>query len=174
MNREKIIILDKVIFTSKHNIDWDKVEAYLKRYVGVTVLNCNYNDKIHISREFCDEYSHSIYTKNLRGAYAKIKANMVQAIPEILQFAFNRKHQINHKDKHNKSAVNGWYRYNIKVAMPIYNLDQISNYNLYTCTILIKCGLNMRLKVYDIVDIRKIESLTKEEIDNKKRNCAPR
>lgn len=30
----KVVLIPDIIFTNKKDIDWDEVEAYLKRYVG--------------------------------------------------------------------------------------------------------------------------------------------
>ena len=64
-----------VIFTNKQNISWNDVEKYLKRYVGENIIVKKTGDRIHIGGDFPDEYTESCYTKRLRGALAKAKAN---------------------------------------------------------------------------------------------------
>lgn len=53
------------------------------------------------------------------GANAKAKANAATAIPELIQIATNRTFEENHKEKHNKNAKLGWYRYDVKFVLPI-------------------------------------------------------
>ena len=86
-----ISILDKIIFFNKQNIPWDEVERYLKRYIGQTFIVEEYQDCIKISSDFPDEYSESKYTKKLRGALAKAKANAAQIIDLMIFNATNRR-----------------------------------------------------------------------------------
>lgn len=156
MNKEKIIKLEQMIFESKRNIPWKEVEDYLKQYIGHAYVNKESKKKIYITREFADEYSNSNYTKKLRGAYAKIKANIIQILPEIIQKSYAMRHQSNYKEKHKKDAYNGWYRYTALIEIPIFDTNREKiNQNLYTCTILVKCGCDMKMKLYDIIDIKK-------------------
>ena len=47
------------------------------------------------------------------GANAKAKANAATAIPELIQIASNPAFEENRKEKHNKNAKYGWYRYDV-------------------------------------------------------------
>lgn len=78
------IEINKSIFKGKQNIQWDKVEEYLRKYVGLVTRNNLYGDQIRINTSFSDEYVHSQYTRRLRGSLAKVKANLSQIIPDIL------------------------------------------------------------------------------------------
>ena len=60
---------------------------YLKKYVGKEYFVREYNDKISIAGDFPDEYTESKYTKSLRGAFAKVKANASQIIEELISSA---------------------------------------------------------------------------------------
>ena len=67
------------------------MEKYLKKYVGKEYFVREYNDKISIAGDFPDEYTESKYTKSLRGAFAKVKANASQIIEELISSAQNRR-----------------------------------------------------------------------------------
>lgn len=85
-----IPVVENIIFSGKQNIPWKCVEKYLKSYVGLVVKVEEYQDKIVIAGNFPDEYTGSKYTKSLRGAVAKAKANAVQVIEPMIQYATNR------------------------------------------------------------------------------------
>ncbi len=82
--KEKVLIMKErfyseiqtIIFKGKQNISWDKVEDYLKQYIGKSFIVEEYQDIISIASDFPDEYAESVYTKKLRGALAKVKANI--------------------------------------------------------------------------------------------------
>ena len=56
-------------------------------------------DIVYIGRDLPDEYAHSEYTRILKGANSKAKANAAQGIPELIENAYNRKHKENRKEK---------------------------------------------------------------------------
>lgn len=75
-NDNKIIVINDIIFKGK-NIVWSDVKEYLKRYVGRYYYISEDDEVIFIGTEFHGEYAGSIYTKSLKGANAKAKANAV-------------------------------------------------------------------------------------------------
>lgn len=87
--KPEISQIDKIIFRNKQNIPWNDVEQYLKRYIGRTFVVRMYQDRIHIAGDFPDEFSESKYTKRLRGALAKVKANSAQIIDLMIINAVN-------------------------------------------------------------------------------------
>ena len=90
------------------------MECYLKQYVGEFFKIEDSNKIIYIGSDLPDEYTHSKYTKVLKGANAKAKANAAQGIPELLKIATNELHEENRKEKHEKNAKYGeMYLYDI-------------------------------------------------------------
>ncbi len=85
------------------------MEKYLKKYVGKEYFVREYNDKISIAGDFPDEYTESKYTKSLRGAFAKAKANASQIIGELISCAQNRRWIENKKTKHQKDGIGMTY-----------------------------------------------------------------
>lgn len=83
--------IDEIIFSGKQKIPWNEVEIYMKKYIGQEFVVKEYGDKIVIAGDFPDEYTESRYTKKLRGALAKVKANMAQIIDSIVINATNRR-----------------------------------------------------------------------------------
>ena len=103
----KLVILPKILFSGKRSIPWDKIEAYLKQYIGIFVEIDETKDIIHIGRDFVDEFTGSIYTRNLKGNLAKAKANMAQGIPELIECARDKRWNIDFGKKHKKKAEKG-------------------------------------------------------------------
>lgn len=111
-------------------------------------------DIVYIGSDFPDEFAGSVNTRNLKGHWAK--ANAVQGILELMEIATDKRWSKNYKEKHNKDAKKGWYRYNTKFALPISdNNGSIVRMNIYTATIIIRHADDEKLYLYDIVNIKK-------------------
>ncbi len=142
-----------IIFKNKQNIPWNDVEAFLKRFIGKEVIVEKYGDVIRFPSDFPDEFTESRYTKKLRGALAKAKANAAQVVVEMLENADNRRWVENKDSKHNKEANNGWYRYDVGFAIPVeHNGYKSQNKYSATAVVRIKDGT---LYLYDIINIKK-------------------
>ena len=83
----RIVMVNDIRFKGKRNIIWDDVEEYLRRYVGEFYKIADNDDIVYIGVDLPQEYAGSIYTKTLKGAVAKAKANAAQAIPEMIEIA---------------------------------------------------------------------------------------
>lgn len=107
-------------------VDWKEVEEYLKEYVGEFYEIEDCNDIVYIGSDLPDEYTHSNYTKILKGANAKAKANAAQGLPDLLKIATNKVYEENRKDKHARDAKYGKrYLYDIiKIKKETSNLFQ--------------------------------------------------
>ncbi len=98
----------------------------------------------------------SVYTKKLKGADAKAKANAAQAIPEMIEIATNGVFEENRKAKHGRDAQNGWYRYDTRFALPVYGEDgNIERYNIFRGRLLIRHASSGKKYLYDILEIKK-------------------
>ena len=111
--------------------------------------------KIFIGNEFTDEFSNSKSRKALHGAREKAKANSATAIPELIQIATNPKWENNVKAKHNKKAKYGWYRDDIRFALPIYENEILAGYNIFKGQLLVNHASNDKKYLYDILGIKK-------------------
>ena len=153
---QRIVVLPDVIFTNKQNINWDDAEDYLEKYVGTLVEITDTNDIVYIGKEFPDEYAGSKYTRTLKGARAKAKANAVQGIKEMVEIATEKRFKENYKAKHSSDAAKGWYYFTTRFAMPIFENEKKSeNYNIFTACLVVNHASNGKLYLYDIVDIKK-------------------
>ena len=148
-------IIKRAIFFGKQKIPWNEVETYTHRYDGMIIINQEYGDNIIINSSFADEYVHSEYTKKLRGGLAKVKANLAQVIPEIVENATNRRWIANKNNKHKGRAARGWYRYDVYFEMRVQDPSgSESRMNRYVATAVVRIN-DMGLFLYDIINIKK-------------------
>ena len=129
----------------------------MKEYIGDFYEIEETSEKIYISADFPDEYASSESRIALKGAVAKAKANASQAVPELIRIAANPEHEANRKEKHKTDAVYGWYRYNIRFALPVYDdkTGKIARHNIYSASMLVRHANDGRKYLYDILAIKK-------------------
>ena len=152
----KIVVLPQIIFWGKRTISWKEVEKYLLQYVGKIVKVEDTKDIIYIGRDFADEYTNSLYTKNLKGGLVKAKANLVQGITEIIEIANGKRWSEDYQRKHKRKAQKGWYRFNSRFSLPIINENgEIKNYNIYQAVLIVRYAADDKLYLYDIQNIKK-------------------
>jgi len=113
-------------------------------------------DIVYIGRDLPDEYAHSEYTRILKGANSKAKANAAQGIPELIENAYNRKHKENRKEKHKFTSTNGWYCYDSRFALPVYGYyDELIRYNVFNVYLIVRCDKDGNKYLYDMLNIKK-------------------
>ena len=125
----KIVVIHDIRFKGRQAIEWNDVEQYLRQYIGEAHIIESTQDMVYIGTDLPEEYSHSNYTKNLKGANAKAKANAAQY---------------------------GWYSYVTKFALPVYeNNGDIERYNVFRAILLVRHAENDKLYLYDVMKIKK-------------------
>ena len=156
VDNSKIVLINDIRFKSRRNIDWNEIENMLKEYIGKYYEILNTSDVVYIGSDFPDEYSHSVDTKNLKGANKKAKANAITAIGDLIQIAADRTEYLDFQGKHGSKARYGWYRYNTKFGIPVYNEQgELERYNIFTARILVRRDQDGKLYLYDITRIKK-------------------
>lgn len=151
----KLVLINDIRFKGKQNIDWDSVRKSLEGYIGDYYEISESADKIYIGKTLSDEFTGSQYTKSLKGANAKAKANASTAIPELIQIAKNPKWEENEKEKHNEDARFGWFRYDVRFAIPIYENDILVRYNIFGARLLVNHARNGNKYLYDVLAVKK-------------------
>ena len=153
---KKLVRINDIRFKGKRSVDWNDVKEYLKEYVGEIYKVADGDDIIYIGTDLPDEYTGSRYTHKLKGTIAKAKANASQGIPELLEIADNKRHRENNDKRHVRNAKYGWYRYDSRFALPVYDgSGEIDRYNIFRATMLIRHAADGKLYLYDILDIKK-------------------
>ena len=155
-NNKKMVVIPHVVFKGKRSISWKQVEQYLISYVGKLFEVSETKDLIYIDNSFADEYAGSVYTQKLRGALPKVKANMSQGIPEMIEIATEKRWKEDFQGKHKKRAGKGWFRYNTRFALPVVNeKGDILEYNVYQAVLIVRYSSDEKLYLYDIQNIKK-------------------
>nr|WP_300825951.1 hypothetical protein [uncultured Schaedlerella sp.] len=152
---KKLVLINDIRFKGKRQIDWDDVKQYLEGYVGDYYEIEENAERIYIGNELPEEYTESESRKSLMGANAKAKANAATAIPELIQISSNPAFEENRKEKHNKNAKYGWYRYDVRFALPVYEENTLVRYNIFHARLLINHAENGRKYLYDILAVKK-------------------
>lgn len=152
----EIVVIHNIRFKGKRKIDWNDVEDYLKKYIGKIYEIEDTQDRVYIEKDFPDEFGGSEDTARLKGTLAKAKANAAQGIPELIKIAVHKKYKKNFAPKHNIDAKYGWYRYNSRFALPVFDeKGEIERYNVFNVEMLVRHAADNRLYLYDIVNIKK-------------------
>ena len=113
-------------------------------------------EKVYIGPDFPDEYAHSKDTKSAKGANEKAKANAVTAIKELIEIATDKAGTPDYNGKHGNKAKYGWYRYNTRFGIPVYNESgTLERYNIFRARVLVRRDINGKLYLYDVVTIKK-------------------
>ena len=155
----KVVVINEILFQGKRNPPWDKVEQYLKRYIGKVVTVAETGEEIHIGSDFPDEYKGSQDTMSVRGPNARAKANAVQGIEEMITIARKTSETDNYKAKNSSKAKFGWYRYLTRFALPVVNEKSIiTHYNIYLATLIVRIDQRKKLHLYDLVHVKKESS----------------
>ena len=152
----KVVLLNTILFYGKKSLPWDKIEEYLKRYIGQIIKISETGEEVNIGSDFPDEFAHSQDTMSVRGPNAKAKANLVQGIRHMIQIAKKTKEIENLKEKNSKKAKYGWNRYLTRFALPVLNEENVLlYYNVYLATLIVRKDSKKKLYLYDVVHVKK-------------------
>lgn len=159
-----IVMINDIVFKGKRSVEWAYAERYLRQYVGDFYQIAETEDIIYIGTDLPDEYSGSNYTKHIKGTIAKAKANAAQAIPEMIEIATSKTFEDNKKNKHSRHAKNGWYRYDTRFALPVYDENgEVERYNVFSARLLIRHASSGKMYLYDVLEIKKETSKSCQE-----------
>ena len=133
-NGKSLVLINDVRFRTRRTIDWNRVEEYLKEYIGNHYEILETSEKVYIGVDFPDEFCHSQDKINLKGANEKAKAKY------------------------------GWYRYDTRFGLPLYDSEgELERYDIYTARMLVRCDKDGRLYLYDLVRTKKETSSPSEQ-----------
>lgn len=151
-----IVVINDIIFKGKRAINWKDVREYLKNYIGDFYTIASTGDIVYIGLDLPNEYSGSKYTHSIKGTNAKAKANAAQGIPELIEIAVGKHFRENTEAKHWRNAKFGWYRYDSRFALPVYDeVGEIERYNVFHTSLIVRHSEDKKLYLYDILDIKK-------------------
>ena len=156
LNGKKVVLINDIRFQSRRNIQWNEIEEYLKEYIGKSYKILETSEEIYIAVDFPDEYSHSQDTKAVKGANEKAKANAITVIGKLIEIADHKTEYPDYGNKHGNKAKYGWYRYDTRLGIPVYDENNVlKSYNIFSARLLVRRDGNGKLYLYDIVRIKK-------------------
>lgn len=142
-NGKKIVVINDIRFKGKEKEEWGLIEEYLKEYVGNCVEIVESAEVVYIGSDFPDEFTHGKDKTILRGTNAKAKANASLVVEELIQIASNKAYAPDYSEKHGNKAKNGWYRYDTRLALPVYNNScELERYNIFKLRMLVRRDSN--------------------------------
>ena len=151
-----IVVINDIRFKGKRSVNWKEVREYLKEYIGDFYTIAATGDVVYIGSDLPKEYSGSKYTNSIKGTNAKAKANAATGLPEMIEIAVGTHFRVNHEDKHKRDAKNGWYRYDSRFALPVYDAEgELERYNIFHASRLIRHSNDGKMYLYDVIDIKK-------------------
>ena len=152
----KIVIINDIRFKGKTIKEWGEIEKFLYEYVGKFYEIEETAEKIYIGKDFPDEFAHGKDKIVLKGSNLKAKANITQAVGELIQIATNKSSAEDYGEKHGKKAQFGWYRYDTRLALPVYNMDgELERYNIYKIRMLVRHDEDGKIYLYDFLRTKK-------------------
>lgn len=156
LDGSKIVFIHDIRFKGKRAVNWKDVEEYLKQYVGDFFEIAETSDIIYIGSDLPDEYTHSNYTIHLKGAVGKAKANATQGLPELIKIARRKAFENNRKKKHDRNARKGWYKYESKFALAVFDDNgEVDHYNVFNVRLVVRHDADDKMYLYDIIEIKK-------------------
>jgi len=73
-----------------------------------------------------------------------------------MEVANGKSYTENYKTKHNTDAMYGWYRYESRFALPVFDANgEITRYNIFNVIMVIRHAKDGKKYLYDIINIKK-------------------
>lgn len=133
---------------------------------GMGLLKCG-NVVIPFDNQISKDTSlYKLYNTNLHEIIQeqKAKANITPTIGELIQIASEKAQYPDYNNKHGAKAQFGWYRYNTRFGIPVYDEDgNLERYNIFSTRMLVRCDADGKLYLYDLVRTKKETSKPHEQ-----------
>lgn len=169
-NGDFVIADNNILLNNPNNLPvHELIRKNIMSHVGEIHKVLAYGDEVYLGKDLPDEYTQSKYTKALlKHAVSRLKAkNIISSnLGELIEIADNKTYSANSKQKHNKDAKNGWYKYDTRFAIEKQKGDGTNDgANIYTGTLVVKHADDNKMYLYDVTNIKKSSpSLTATEL----------
>jgi len=156
LDGKKVVFIRDLRFKGNKKEEWTEIEAYLREYVGQCYEIIETSEKVYIGKGFPDEFAHGKDKIILKGSNAKAKANAAQVVGELIQSACNKSVAPDYAEKHKGKAKYGWYRYDTRIALPIYDdSGELVRFNVYKMRMLVRHDKDGKRYLYDFLRTKK-------------------
>ena len=152
----KIVLINDIRFRGKKREEWNEIEECLKEYVGKCYEIAESAEKVYVGKDFPDEFAHGKDKTILKGPNAKAKANASQVVGKLIEIATNKSISEDYDSKHKNKAKFGWYRYDTRLGLPVYNdLGKLERYNIFKMRMLVRHDIDGKMYLYDFLRTKK-------------------
>ena len=70
----------------------------------------------------------------------------------MIEIATSKVYEENKKNKHSRHAKNGWYRYDTRFALSVYQDNgELDRYNVFSARLLIRHASSGKMYLYDVL-----------------------
>ena len=169
---EKVVLVEGNILDGVKKPYEPHVANYIKKHVNEVYRVIESGSKIYLGKDLPGEYTYSASAKNLNRSVKKAKYMAAIHIGEMIEISKNRSWKENTKSKHKKDAKYGFYKYDTKFAIPVYDAKKnMVSSKIFDAVILIRNDENGKKYLYDLLNVKQDKSSQlshswKTKIDN--------
>ena len=135
----------------------DFIVDYLTSHVGEMYSILESGRRVYLGEDLPNEYAWSKYSQRIRSQKRRLykdKAKAIAGIGEAINIATNRRWEPTKHSK-NKDAKYGIYKYDSKIAFPVYNAaGENTGVHAYDVTLVIRNASDGRKYLYDVQNIK--------------------
>ena len=172
---KNVVWISENILSSKpkgQNIS-DFIVDYLTSHVGEMYPILESGRRVYLGEDLPKEYAWSKYSQRIRSKDQRLykdKAKAIAGIGEAINIATNRRWEPT-KHPQNKDAKYGIYKYDSKIAFPVYNSSgENTGVHAYDVTLVIRNASDGRKYLYDVQSIKK-DAVTANTLYSKSRGA---
>ena len=172
---KNVVWISENILSSKpkgQNIS-DFIVDYLTSHVGEMYPILESGRRVYLGEDLPKEYAWSKYSQRIRGKNQRLykdKAKAIAGIGEAINIATNRRWEPT-KHPQNKDAKYGIYKYDSKIAFPVYNSSgENTGVHAYDVTLVIRNASDGKKYLYDVQSIKK-DAVTANTLYSKSRGA---
>lgn len=172
---KNVVWISENILSSKpkgQNIS-DFIVDYLTSHVGEMYPILESGRRVYLGEDLPKEYAWSKYSQRIRGKNQRLykdKAKAIAGIGEAINIATNRRWEPT-KHPQNKDAKYGIYKYDSKIAFPVYNeAGENTGVHAYDVTLVIRNASDGKKYLYDVQGIKK-DAFTANTLYSKSRGA---
>ena len=172
---KNVVWISENILSSKpkgQNIS-DFIVDYLTSHVGEMYSILESGRRVYLGEDLPNEYAWSKYSQRIRSKDQRLykdKAKAIAGIGEAINIATNRRWEPT-KHPQNKDAKYGIYKYDSKIAFPVYNSSgENTGVHAYDVTLVIRNASDGRKYLYDVQSIKK-DAVTANTLYSKSRGA---
>ena len=150
-----VVVIDESIINANTPNIRKAIANEIKTHIGEYYRIAESGYKIYLGKDLPGEYTRSKSAASLEKKLYIDKGKATANIDELIEIATNRSWVANRKEKHNKDAKYGWYKYDTRFAIPVIKDGKIERYIGYKANLIIRNDTNGKKYLYDMIKIER-------------------